>query len=217
MKHWKTLTLIAFFTVVVNITLTSCSDAEASKAVEVKHEAMQMADVYLQDLKEAGFTRTPSLTKVTDARIRQKYLKEYGLNYIGETELEKLCRDNNILLGEPSSYIGEIPEEQVKNISDNMQKLKATPLYTEKVYPLPDGRVFTQADYNSMPDGIDKRWVREYIKSGTEIRIAAPRELFNTTGMVVEDGYKLEKAKPVDPIVVAKLSSGGYIELARWK
>ena len=215
MKHWKSLLLIALFTVAVNVTLSSCSDAEASKVAETNYEPMQTSDVYLRNLRSAGFTKTPAVTKVEYAMLRQKYKNEYDLNFIGQQELALLCKENGLILGETEYYIGEIPEDQIKVMSDNIEKLKKAPFYKDIAYYLPDGRVFTKEQYQEMESGKDKDWVSQFERIGTKIMIAAPRELFDKQGMIIVDGYKLEKG--VDPIVVAVVPEGGYIELARWQ
>lgn len=112
--------------------------------------------------------------------------------------------------------------ERIDDISDSsieelIEELKKTPFYKDIAYYLPDGRVFTSEQYHEMEDGAAKRWVAEYAGVGTKIKIAAPIELFDTDNSEIVDGYKLQRKRNLDPIVVAELPSGGYIELARWK
>lgn len=195
-----------FYAVLIAFCITTgyvaCTDASASKVEKATKPPLLSNDVVLTDntttpisleyakiLNEAGFTSVPSVVNRASEEKRHFYLKNYGLNFISDRELQILMEKNNFVWGNARDYTGEIPLEAANKMAENIIKLKETDIiHYYRNYDVTD-------------------WHRELSDDKINVNIVAPATMF-------KPGAELHKG--IDPIALVKIDHG-WLELARWE
>lgn len=185
-------------------------------------------------LEKCGFGKTQP---VKDCEQREKKHKVSGTTinvidyfrtnypfnkFITEDEVKRLCEKYGLLLGEAGSYIGDVPDKNLKEIEGF--KLKKEDWKEQDFYSIRDliaPRISPRFENGSWfldwggPDfnyGLGRTTSE---KEQPKFKICAPKEDFDTMGWVVRDGYKLV----YDPIVLQPVSKDGidgYLIVTAW-
>lgn len=185
-------------------------------------------------LKKIGFTQSKKAIEATAiantkeskqqlATLIEYYQVYYPNNkFITEEMVKSICEKYNLLCGNVSSYIGDVP---VKNISEienfklrdeEMTERSNIEDYKDRYFRLRSLRgiaqlgsmipSYSQSEYNPPKE------IHSYLVKG-EYKICAPKKDFDMRGMEV-NGHKLEVHIP-DPIVLQPVK-GGYLIVSKW-
>lgn len=184
-------------------------------------------------LKAIGFSNAAPVKK-SETALQKKELAEkieyyqvfYPNNkFITDEEVERICKKYGLLFGETRNYIGNIPEKNLKEIEafvlreedmkvvtnfDDYIRREASIRRMESLSAMTNsmlGRPTYQSPErkNEPPKELITRTVKPQFK------ICAPEKDFDTFGMVVRDGFKLE----YDPIVLQPVDKG-YLVISKW-
>jgi len=185
-------------------------------------------------LKAIGFNNSVPV-KNSEVALQKKQLAEkieyyqvfYPNNkFITEEEVERICKKYGLLFGETINYIGNIPEKNLKEIEafvlreEDMKVVTNFDDYIRRESSLRRMQVMSMMT-NSMI-GREPSYQQPIRKSEPpkelitrkekpQFKICAPEKDFNTWGMVVRDGFKLE----YDPIVLQPVDKG-YLVISKW-
>lgn len=188
----------------------------------------------LTGMLSLGFTNSKPVYEVADYDAvfnssKVKYYKDtYGLVYFSEQGLQNICNKHNLIMGQPSLYIGNIPKDAAHSMTinaakilgedikhDEQEKAKAVARLRELKKQKVSGDehyisniTFTSSSF-SRSSNEGGMWVA--LSPPSNVLIIAPKDHFNMDN-TVEVNRKLEYR---DPIVVRKVHDG-YVQLARW-
>jgi len=161
---------------------------------------------YVANLEALGFVNIADVQTYHYIVARQKWQRDYGLNFIGDNEMTRFLEVNDFIMGESSRYIDKIPAAAGELIIANFKRI-------EKVVPHPLPTPDQMVWFNLTHEG-----------AGEEIQIMPPLPLiiyvvagvnkFDTSGMEIKQGV-LTAVAPPDPIAVMKVEHG-WVELAAW-
>lgn len=193
---------------------------------------------YIASLSQAGFSSLKEVKNMKYVIERIKWMKEYGLHFLGDEEMNKFLVDNDFIIGDADQYIGDVPPDAGKEMIANFKKIG----FVEKRYKLTlnSGRqiIFTAEEVSptQIGDGVNTNlhWTQDFISrdlmtlnnipnesgfsivpEGVKIQIVAGMEKFNTQGMVIEDRILKAPPPPPDPIAIVKVRYG-WVQLAGW-
>lgn len=141
----------------------------------------------------------------------QQYFQLHYPNYkfIIEDEVKRLCEKWGLLFGDAANYIGDIPEKNIEEIEKFRLREED---HVPKKSSLSDFDIELMRSYflfSSTPRE-DKQETKFH---QPPFKICAPVKDFNTQGMIMKDGYKLEYIP--DPIVLQPVK-GGYLVVSKW-
>jgi len=161
----------------------------------------------------------------------QYYRQHYPFNkFITEQEVEKICKKYGLLCGDVEYYTGDVPDNNLKEISSFKLMEQDCTKYKCDFYKSESSghgwRYFLPSRNKEGRYGYVKntRWgnelysvenhEQEYHYEKPEFRICASVKDFDMTQMRVTDGYKLDKNIP-DPVVLQPVN-GGYLIISKW-
>lgn len=203
-------------------------DETKSKVIKstVKVTDVNIEDASLKTLKDIGLVNIPTIANAEATKNRKFYKEKYGLNFISETEMDVIVKENNLLIGETENFIGNIPENAAKDISKNYAIYTAKFLELNKgSYMSPDGRIFTQEYVDELLKKnrkADANWITGKDKKGGykidetfsfKVNIAAPASQFRINDFEIINPKTGEIIK--DPLALIRVNNG-WVELARW-
>lgn len=173
----------------------SCKTAKAAQEIALKHSSSQS-------------------TIDTIMYFKTKYP---NYKFITRDEVDAICRKYNLLLGDCSNYIGEVPEKNLREIEkfklnkedfikdENDKWIRASwGLGAPNLTHLPDGRVMV-----SYEDGFQS----DSKKRQPSFKICAPKKDFDMRGMEIR-GNEIVQHIP-DPVVLQPVK-GGFLIVTAW-
>ena len=211
--------LVVAVAVVLGLSLTS----SMSKPVARSLSAYPMSIVlpkgvsveYVEMMGKLGFGNTETIRNAKYIIERQKWQKDFGLNFIGDAEMKKFLKDNDFIMGNSSQYIDEIPAEAGAKILVNYNRIVPPPPPPSKdeVYAISGTGVITWGGMLRTEE-VPPPTEAQLLTNRNTIFVIAGAKKFNTEGMRLVDGI-LTAIPPVDPIALIKVDHG-YVELANW-
>lgn len=117
----KLLIALLLFIIAIPI-LYSAYPVERAKA-----EKKKVSEESIKFLAEIGLTNSKTVTDnvdLIDYTLKKNYVKEYGVSYFSPTGLTTLIRAQDLVMGELTDYIGEIPEANITEFKANYERLK---------------------------------------------------------------------------------------------
>jgi len=218
-----------------------------ARELKYANRSLSFADnfdsAYYADLKAAGFTSIENVKALSYITERKKWMREYGLYFLGDAEMSQFLSDNDFIIGPASRYIEDVPKEAGLKMIENFNKIYSVSMNAPNRYKLytrnnewildesefirPPSENFcndpSTATAYVYPEIIMQKGIeitpffcieRQSVETGVQIQIIAAAKCFNTVGMVIEDRV-LKAVPPKDPIAVVKVKDG-WVELANW-
>jgi len=229
--------------ILVGLLVLMCFSMNFSKAKTVKRPMTEAPkgfdEAYVKRLEALGFSQNESVLYLQSKKHQEYWSQTFGLNFIGDGEIQKFLMDNDFIMGEASKYVGDIPKEAGDLISSNLTLLKNkyapfVKYEMERKKEIDRGWVsggvltlsFNIPEYpqrQDLPNGTTMVTNMENGKLTTtydtiperpnEIWIIAAKAKFNTEGMQLEG--RILRNPPEDPIALVKVKNG-YVEIANW-
>ena len=132
--------------------------------------------------------------------------------FITEKEVEKICNKYNLVFGNCSQYLGEIPKKNIEEISNFVQPNKEDLCYKRVSWRSSMNHNITYVQYTQ--GRTDRDFGDVSYTVNTKFNICAPISDMDTRGYKKE-GYKLVKEVP-DPIVLFPVQDDMYIIVSKW-
>lgn len=187
-------------------------------------------------LKGLGFRQSKIVSETSDRVKKEKsskdladsifYFKQWYPNnkFITEEEVKNICKKYKLIFAEVSYYIGDVPEKNISEIE--IFKLREEDMLKVSNYDDYINRMMRQNRLGGLGNiGMGLRAINyepAIIKPPKEIivrsvrpefKICASAKDFDTSSMIVSDGYKLMNIP--DPIVLQPVK-GGYLIVSKW-
>jgi hypothetical protein len=245
----KILALTAMF--ILGAIVYSTASFFVEKYAQVKRPVIQSLlpagydSASIADLYAVGFKNAKNIELYEAYKTRKKYMDEYHIMYMTDTQVKQLLSDNNFILGDADRFTGTIPKfaidsivSKVKQVGDNRSIYELFlphnnlqfDLYSDEMNKVPvSGHANWDAYYGTLFGNFIKQsaiakhkipasdfWQINLKKqSNTRVVIIAGANQFDITGMQVVQGI-LSLPVPKDPIALLQVP-GGYVELVNWK
>lgn len=181
---------------------------------------------YASRFEKIGFTSAKAVKEAKELEEKQNVASEMIANieyfrvhypnnkFITEPEVKKLCEKYGLLMGNSSTYIGDIPEKNLIEIEKFKLREEDFAIdffrYTLGVDPFNISgdhlgfiRFWREAELNPPTHKVEKE--------KPAFKICAPKEDFETWGFEVKDGFNLVW----DPVVLQPVK-GGFLIVTAW-
>ncbi len=201
---------------IISIAAYAFTSRKESKPVEEK--PAELTKSQMSELYDLGFTRAKNIISGHFLET-QKYWGALGLEYVSTSSITSMLstrvnffeNKNELVLGKPGNFIGEIPEASSAKISENYKKYCS--VVKEEAWFTPEGNYYDESTIKSLSNS-DQGYVRSMGISTKRVMIVAPVSQFDMKGKTIWDGRVVDH-KP-DPIVLVRADKEGYIILAQW-
>lgn len=122
----KPKSIYAAFAIVIALCLVSTMNF--NKARTVKRPPVDApkgySEAFAKKLQEAGFTANENVTYMQTKEHRDYWQKTFGLNFIGDVEIQKFLHDNDFIMGETTRYLGEMPQSAFVEMNKNLEMVR---------------------------------------------------------------------------------------------
>jgi hypothetical protein len=194
---------------------------EEANSILKKHESLDKVKV--ERLLNLGFKKAQQVEEgykaIKEIKMSKEqidllnyYKKEYPLNkFITEEQVKIICHKYNLVCGDVTRFKGFVPEKNLREIERFKLKSKdENPDRSLCTWGENEGKMFNdKGDAGRRYSGIYK-----LLKGTSVLEICAPVKDMDTSGLRIEDGYRLVKHVP-DPVVLQPVN-GGYLILTAW-
>jgi hypothetical protein len=189
-------------------------------------------------LLKLGFRNTPqAIEKIKTKEVSEKaeklakHIQHYTYHYpnnkfITQSMVQEICKNYGLVCGDVELYKGFVPVDKLEEIEKFVLReedhIFHKPAYGSLYYsirnilePGNSNEVYDNGiTYEDYQKGKNLRYSNEdcCTKEKPGLKICAPIKDMDTTGMKLEDGYKIVA---IDPVVLQPVR-GGYLILAAW-
>jgi len=200
----------------------SAVDSIVEQANEILARANQEDRETADKLDKLGFSNIGLVKQYREINESEKeskelskysayYQEKYGLKFISESLVKKICQKYGLVIGLPSDFIGEIPLKNRKEILDFQLDSND---YWRHIYIYGGfGGFIDVGKVDSDKEAIDrcKDLPMRSWSSGNRLEIVGTVDQFDLKDKIISD-YEI---KSKDPIVLQECK-GGYLIISKW-